>query len=232
MPRPAPRTSPSGTIPVTPAAGSRPCTPRACSPRRSPTASSAGSTSSGSPRCGSRPIRPRSSSTLAARARRSFPRHRRTRLLGPSTGRPANNSWVAVIGSLRICFAWASARQESTNCTKTAALSGSIASTATTGDQVPPQHAVYARRHCRERRKRDAELHREFAIPDDEEILNALGKLPETDESGTRTLTWNGNEGDSLMLSYDALSEDIRSLVKREIPAVSPPPTSGRSPGP
>lgn len=53
-------------------------------------------------------------------------------------------------------------------------------------------------------------MYREFVVPGDEEILDVLGKLPEIDESGSRTLTWQGKEGDSVTLSYDIFCRSVR----------------------
>ncbi|MFI2759562.1 hypothetical protein ACH5A3_11875 [Streptomyces echinatus] len=54
-------------------------------------------------------------------------------------------------------------------------------------------------------------MHREFIVPEDEKILEAIGTWPETEESGARLLKWEGSEGDSLTLSYDVLSRSVRA---------------------
>ncbi|KMS86265.1 hypothetical protein ABZT16_25810 [Streptomyces flaveolus] len=53
-------------------------------------------------------------------------------------------------------------------------------------------------------------MYREFIVPQDEEILNAIGEWPQADESGARLLTWQGSEGASLTFSYDTLSRSVR----------------------
>jgi len=42
-------------------------------------------------------------------------------------------------------------------------------------------------------------MHREFLAPSDEEVLDAIGEWPETDESGAHVLTYNSGDGASLL---------------------------------
>lgn len=53
-------------------------------------------------------------------------------------------------------------------------------------------------------------MYREFLAPDDEEVYEATGEWPDSDESGTRVLTLQDNSGQSLILSYDALARSVR----------------------
>ncbi|MEU2226355.1 hypothetical protein [Streptomyces sp. NPDC018347] len=54
-------------------------------------------------------------------------------------------------------------------------------------------------------------MYREFIVPEDEEILNAIGEWPQTEESGARSFALQGREGDSLTFSYDVLSRSVRA---------------------
>lgn len=53
-------------------------------------------------------------------------------------------------------------------------------------------------------------MYREFLAPSDEEVLEATGKWPDTDEDGARVLTWREGDGESLVLSYDVLARSVR----------------------
>jgi hypothetical protein len=55
-----------------------------------------------------------------------------------------------------------------------------------------------------------ADVYREFLTPDDEEVYEAIGEWPESDESGARVLTMQNNSGQSLIFSYDALARSVR----------------------
>lgn len=54
------------------------------------------------------------------------------------------------------------------------------------------------------------DVYREFLTPDDEEVYEAVGEWPDSDESGARTLTLRGDSGQSLIFSYDALARSVR----------------------
>ncbi|MEV5737661.1 hypothetical protein [Streptomyces sp. NPDC052292] len=51
---------------------------------------------------------------------------------------------------------------------------------------------------------------REFLAPRDEEVLDAIGQWPDTDESGARVLTWHSDDGACLVLSYDVVGRSVR----------------------
>ncbi len=53
-------------------------------------------------------------------------------------------------------------------------------------------------------------MYREFLTPDDEEVYEAIGEWPDSDESGTRFLTLQDNSGQSITFSYDALARSVR----------------------
>jgi len=54
-------------------------------------------------------------------------------------------------------------------------------------------------------------MYREFIVPDDQDILEAIGEWPETEEDGSaRLLTIPGQEQESIQLSYDALARSLR----------------------
>jgi hypothetical protein len=55
-----------------------------------------------------------------------------------------------------------------------------------------------------------ADVYREFLTPDDEEVYEAIGEWPDSDESGARVLTLQDNSGQSLIFSYDALARSVR----------------------
>ncbi|MFE7902692.1 hypothetical protein ACFU3E_35395 [Streptomyces sp. NPDC057424] len=55
-----------------------------------------------------------------------------------------------------------------------------------------------------------ADVYREFLTPDDEEVYEAIGEWPDSDESGARVLTVQDNSGQSLIFSYDALARSVR----------------------
>ncbi|MDG9726947.1 MULTISPECIES: hypothetical protein [unclassified Streptomyces] len=47
-------------------------------------------------------------------------------------------------------------------------------------------------------------------IPDDEEVYEAVGEWPDSDEDGARVLTVRDAGGQSLTLSYDGLARSVR----------------------
>ncbi|MFJ9962282.1 hypothetical protein [Streptomyces avermitilis] len=54
-------------------------------------------------------------------------------------------------------------------------------------------------------------MYQEFTVPDDQEILDALGEWPEVDEGGSaRLLKLPGGEDGDVLLSYDSLSQSVR----------------------
>ncbi|MFD5269447.1 hypothetical protein [Streptomyces sp. NPDC058335] len=53
-------------------------------------------------------------------------------------------------------------------------------------------------------------MYREFITPDDEEVYEAVGEWPDSDESGARILTLHDDSGQSLTFSYDALARSVR----------------------
>ncbi|MER6474085.1 hypothetical protein [Streptomyces collinus] len=53
-------------------------------------------------------------------------------------------------------------------------------------------------------------MYREFLAPRDEDVLDAIGQWPDTDESGARVLSWHSEDGASLVLSYDVLGRSVR----------------------
>ncbi|MGX4688755.1 hypothetical protein [Streptomyces sp. JNUCC 63] len=53
-------------------------------------------------------------------------------------------------------------------------------------------------------------MYREFFTPDDEEVYEAIGEWPDSDENGARILTLRDVSGQSLTLSYDALGRSVR----------------------
>lgn len=53
-------------------------------------------------------------------------------------------------------------------------------------------------------------MHHAFLAPSDEEVLEAIGEWPETDDSGARRLSWNDAGGGTLVFSYDALGRSVR----------------------
>ncbi|MFF5983158.1 hypothetical protein ACFY78_30365 [Streptomyces olindensis] len=55
-----------------------------------------------------------------------------------------------------------------------------------------------------------ADVYREFLIPEDEEVYEAIGEWPDSDESGARILTVQDDSGQSLIFSYDALARSVR----------------------
>jgi hypothetical protein len=48
-----------------------------------------------------------------------------------------------------------------------------------------------------------ADVYREFIIPDDEEVYEAVGEWPDSEESGARVLTVQDNSGQSLIFSVN-----------------------------
>ncbi|WP_239077864.1 hypothetical protein [Streptomyces sp. SID9124] len=46
--------------------------------------------------------------------------------------------------------------------------------------------------------------------PDDEEVYEATGEWPETDESGARVLTLHDDAGQSILFSHDAVGRSVR----------------------
>ncbi|MFJ9739115.1 hypothetical protein [Streptomyces sp. NPDC101166] len=55
-----------------------------------------------------------------------------------------------------------------------------------------------------------AHVHREFLTPDDEEVYEAIGEWPDSDESDARIITLQDNYGQSLTFSYDAPARSVR----------------------
>ncbi|MFJ1972163.1 hypothetical protein ACIO93_26175 [Streptomyces sp. NPDC087903] len=54
-------------------------------------------------------------------------------------------------------------------------------------------------------------MYREFVVPGDQEILEAIGEWPEGDEdSDVRSLTLRGVGAERIVLSYDALARSVR----------------------
>lgn len=54
------------------------------------------------------------------------------------------------------------------------------------------------------------EMYREFLAPSDEDVFEAIGEWPESDESGASVLAWYDHDGGSLVLSYDVLARSVR----------------------
>ncbi|WAL96452.1 hypothetical protein [Streptomyces sp. Je 1-369] len=58
-------------------------------------------------------------------------------------------------------------------------------------------------------------MYREFIVPGDHEVLEAIGEWPESEEdSNARLLTLQGEGDERIMLSYDALSRSVRARWK------------------
>ncbi|MEV6393627.1 hypothetical protein AB0M39_02410 [Streptomyces sp. NPDC051907] len=57
-------------------------------------------------------------------------------------------------------------------------------------------------------------MYREFAVPDDLTIFEALGEWPEEIDEDIRQLTLRENEGGSLVLSYAPLGRSVRIIWK------------------
>jgi hypothetical protein len=54
-------------------------------------------------------------------------------------------------------------------------------------------------------------VYREFIIPGDQEVFEAVGEWPEAEEEGSaRILTMPGADGAKILLSYDALGQSVR----------------------
>jgi YD repeat-containing protein len=53
-------------------------------------------------------------------------------------------------------------------------------------------------------------MYREFLVPEDEEVYEALGERPDSTEDGVRTLTLRDASGRTLVFSYDVLSRSVR----------------------
>lgn len=53
-------------------------------------------------------------------------------------------------------------------------------------------------------------MYREFLIPEDQEVYEATGEWPDSDENGTRALTLQDSSGQSITFSYDALARSVR----------------------
>jgi YD repeat-containing protein len=54
-------------------------------------------------------------------------------------------------------------------------------------------------------------MYREFIVPDDQEILEAIGEWPEVEEdSEARLLVFRGEGGESIRFTYDALARSVR----------------------
>ncbi|WP_247694538.1 hypothetical protein [Streptomyces sp. B93] len=54
------------------------------------------------------------------------------------------------------------------------------------------------------------DVYREFLTPDDEEVYEATGEWPDSDESGARVLNLRDLSGQSLIFSYDSLARSVR----------------------
>jgi YD repeat-containing protein len=54
-------------------------------------------------------------------------------------------------------------------------------------------------------------MYREFIVPDDQEILEAIGEWPEAEEdSEARLLVFRGEGGETIRFTYDALGRSVR----------------------
>ncbi|MER7191132.1 hypothetical protein [Streptomyces flaveolus] len=53
-------------------------------------------------------------------------------------------------------------------------------------------------------------MYREFLTPEDEEVYEALGEWPDSNEDGVRVVTLQDASGQTLVFSYDALSRSVR----------------------
>lgn len=53
-------------------------------------------------------------------------------------------------------------------------------------------------------------MYGEFFTPDDEEVYDVIGEWPDSDEDGTRFLTFQDASGQSLVFSYHALERSVR----------------------
>lgn len=53
-------------------------------------------------------------------------------------------------------------------------------------------------------------MYRKFLAPSDDDVLDAIGEWPDTDENGARVLTWHSSDGATLVFSYDALERSVR----------------------
>lgn len=53
-------------------------------------------------------------------------------------------------------------------------------------------------------------MYREFITPGDEEVHEAIGEWPCSDESGARVLTLRDDSGQCLVLSYDGPARSVR----------------------
>lgn len=58
-------------------------------------------------------------------------------------------------------------------------------------------------------------MYREFIVPSDQEILEAVCEWPE-EEGETRIITLQGENSDSIIFSYNSLATSIRILWKNE----------------
>jgi hypothetical protein len=55
------------------------------------------------------------------------------------------------------------------------------------------------------------QVHRDFIVPGDQEVFEAIGEWPEADEEGgARILTVPGGDGANILLSYDPLGQSVR----------------------
>ncbi|MEV5309962.1 MULTISPECIES: hypothetical protein [unclassified Streptomyces] len=58
-------------------------------------------------------------------------------------------------------------------------------------------------------------MYREFIVPSDHDILEAIGEWPESEQgSDARTITLRDEDDERILLSYDALARSVR--VRRE----------------
>jgi hypothetical protein len=54
------------------------------------------------------------------------------------------------------------------------------------------------------------EISQQFIVPDDVEVLEAIGEWPEVDDEGTRVITCRGENGESLVVSYSPIEGSVR----------------------
>ncbi|MFI5674785.1 hypothetical protein [Streptomyces cellulosae] len=54
------------------------------------------------------------------------------------------------------------------------------------------------------------EISQEFIVPDDMEVLEAIGEWPEVDDEGVHRIVCHGEDGDSLFVSYSPIEKSVR----------------------
>lgn len=64
--------------------------------------------------------------------------------------------------------------------------------------------------YTEKRKRRHEQMYREFFTPTDEEVFEAIGEWPDSDENGVRFLTLRDAFGQSLVFSYAALERSVR----------------------